>query len=398
MLVVGVAGLIGTTAAVHAIPEPTPGKLPIGKWSAVGVAQGEASAVLPQGRLELIARFQFDFRLIVDSDLAVTGDWVSNGAANLYLDGTDGVLEQSYLGDGIAFTIGDEVVFDGTYDWTSTFISQGLAFEVPAGELIPKVTLIVEGSTCEEAWGQVAVRWEDEYEGVGWTPSFAGNWNGVAQDVPDSRSDFLPGLNQLIADHNEQMAPFRAGQPSQVDVASVWGLIQRSIPLINEIRNLGECAEKFFGPENLEHWTSVLSSVVSNSIIGIAMFQQPPITGQELLGLVDAGLAAGAFSSGQYATENAALAERLLQERAQEIFDEAWVPEGAPVEDGNTCQAQSGCIYANYEQAAAVLSGRLMGWDFALPDGSTISAAEIGQYWTDAGIDVDGTVRGIEAG
>lgn len=56
-----VDGLIGSAAAVHVIPDPTPAKLPIGKWSAVGVAQGTANADLPQGRLELIARFQFDF-------------------------------------------------------------------------------------------------------------------------------------------------------------------------------------------------------------------------------------------------------------------------------------------------------------------------------------------------
>lgn len=393
-----VAGLIGSTAAVHAIPEPTPGKLPIGKWSAVGVAQGTANAVLPQGRLELIARFQFDFRLIVDNDLAVTGDWVSNGAANMYLDGTDGVLEQSYLGDGIAFTIGDEVVFDGAYRWTSTFISQGFEMEVPAGEMIPDVTLIVEGATCEEAWGVVAVRWEDDYEGAGWTPSFAGNWTGVAQDVPDDRNDFLPGLNQLIADHNEQMSPFRAGQPSQVDVAATWDLIQRALPLINEIRNLGECAERFFDAEQLEHWTSVLATLVSNSIIGIVMFQQPPINGYELLGLVDAGLAAGAFSPGQYESENAAVADRLLQERAQEIFDGALVPEGEPVEDGLPCPSARGCIFPDMDEAATILAGRLMGWDFTLVDGSTMSAAEMGRYWTDAGYDFEGTIRGVEEG
>lgn len=392
------AGLVGSTAVVHAIPTPTPGKLPIGRWSAVGVAQGAANADLPQGRLELIARFQFEFTLIVDNDLAVTGDWVSNGAANMYVAGTDGVLEQSYLGDGIAFTIGDEVVFDGTYNWSSTFISQGIEMEVPAGELVPDVTLIVEGSTCEEAWGQVAVRWEDDFEGAGWAPAFAGNWTGVAQEVADDRNDFLPGLNQLIVDHNEQMVPFRNGQPSQVDVAAVWNLIQRALPLINEIRNLGECAERFFGPEQLEFWESVLSTLVSNSIVGIALYQQPPIDGYELLALVDAGLAAGAFGPHQFVSENGQLADSLLQARAQEIFDGALVPEGGPVEDGNTCPSARGCIYPDMDEAATILAGRLMGWDFTLVDGSTMSAAEMGQYWTDEGYDFEGTIRGIEEG
>lgn len=393
------AAVLMATGTVAAAAAPAPVSLEVGQWEAHGRTQGTSSFSSPQGNLDLSAEFEFDFTLDVGVDGAATGEWLSVGDVVLAADAAEGsgTLNQGYRGDGIVSTIGEELAFEGRYDWSGTFTTNGFTVAVPAGEMVPDVTLIVDGTTCDEAWGTMALRWEEDFEGAGWEPSFVGTWIGSAADVPDERlDDYLPGLSQLVVDHNEQVVAWSSGQPTQSQVVVAWDFIDRSLELLNELRNLGECAQRLFTPDRLEQWQSVLTTATDNPIRAIALFKEPPVGGYEMLALVDAGLAAGLFGPGSMNTPSGAEAEALLRAGAQQIFDDAVIPDGGLDSAGEPCASSSGCLGPGLDEGAMILSGRLLGWSFDLSDGSTISAAEIERRINAENIDFEDTVRGVE--
>lgn len=376
------AATVGTTTTptIAASPEPDGPRLEVGSWIAEAVVQGTAGADLPEGRFDLTARFDYQFELLVGTDGAATGSWETDGTGTLVAQvGQTAVLDQVYDGSGVVFTMGDDIVFDGSVTRTGTVTANGFTQPIAAAEFVPDTHVTVLGSTCEEAWGDMVTFWNEQVEAQGWTPAFGGSWMAVAQDVePDRRADLLPGAVQAVANWESGLASLNSGDPGAVDAGALWGLIDQTLPVLNEIRNLGECAQRFFGPDSIEHWEHALTFIVTNSIRAILMFQQPPPSGYEVLALVDAGLAAGSFGELQFFPERGAEADELLRARAQEVFDGAVVPPGAPADaDGTPCGSPQGCIWPTSDQAAAILAGELMGWEFELADGSSEPASDL---------------------
>lgn len=306
-IVAAVAALVATTAAAAPANPPSP-RLEVGSWIADAVIQGSAGADIPEGRFDLTARFDIRFELLVGADGGATGSWDSEGVGTLVAQvGQTATLDQVYNGAGTATSSEDGIVFDGSVTRTGTVTVNQFTQPIAAAEFVPETLVTVLGSTCEEAWGDIATSWNEQLEGGGWTPAFGGSWMAVAQDVePDERAELLPGIVQAFADWEAGLASLNSGDPSSVDAAGLWDLIDRTLPILNEVRNLGDCAQRFFGPDSLERWQHGLTSIVTNSIRAIIMFQQPPPTGYEVLELVDAGLAAGSFGQQRSSPSRAA--------------------------------------------------------------------------------------------
>ena len=378
-LVVATAATLVATTAAAAPADPPPPRLEVGSWIAEAATQGSAGADIPEGRFDLTARFDFRFEFVVAADGAVTGSWDSEGVGTLIAQvGQTATLDQVYNGAGTATSSGDDIVFDGSVTRTGTVTVNQFTQPIAAAEFVPETLVTVLGSTCEEAWGDIATSWNEQLEGGGWTPAFGGSWMAVAQDVePDERAELLPGVVQVLADWEAGLASLNSGNPGSVDAASLWNLIDRTLPILNEIRNLGECAQRFFGPDGLERWEHGLTFIVTNSIRAIIMFQQPPPSGYEVLALVDAGLAAGSFGQQQFFPESGIEANDLLRVRAQEIVDGALIQPGENGSEGTPCESPSGCVWPSADEAAAILAGELMGWAFEVADGSLVPARQL---------------------
>jgi hypothetical protein len=379
LVVAALAALVATTAAA-APADPSGPRLEVGSWIAEAVIQGSAGADVPEGRFDLTARFDFRFELLVGTDGAATGSWDTDGVGTLIAQvGQTATLDQVYSGAGTVFTMGEDIVFDGSVTRTGTVTVNQFTQPVAAAEIVPEISVTVLGSTCEEAWGDIATFWNEQLETGGWTPAFGGSWMAVAQDVePDERADLLPGAVQAVADWEAGLASLNSGDPGAVDTGGLWNLIDRTLPILNEIRNLGECAQRFFGPDGLEYWEHGLTFIVTNSIRAILMFQQPPPSGYEVLALVDAGLAAGSFGQQQFFPESGTETNDLLRIRAQEIFDGAVrAPGEAADTEGTPCESPSGCVWPSADEAAAILAGELMAWAFEVADGSLVPARQL---------------------
>jgi hypothetical protein len=372
-------------------------RLEVGNWIANSVLEGTSQADTGGVRIDFAGRFDVDFEFDVDIDGVAVGSWTSTGEGTMVLDAPEGTatLEQQYLGAGELFTIGDEVSFSGTIDRSGVMQVAGQSIPVASSDVDPGMTINIVGSSCEEAWGDLDLAYEEGARGIGFAPDWIGPWFAVEQGSDDDpRADLIPGLNQLAADHEAFLVGRNADEFDDTAVDVVWDFIQRALPLLNEIRNLGECARRVFDADQLEWWETVLSTIVRNSILVIATTID--LTGYELLALVDAGLAANAFGPNLPPPELTADTLDELHRQSDRIIDEMIVRDGEQLPEGIPCSnAGRGCLSASVAQLGALIAAKKMGWDVTLANGETRSAASIIDQFGDVGVDVEGEVRSI---
>lgn len=304
-----------------------------------------------------------------------------------------GTLQQQYIGSGEVFAVGGEVVFAGTYDRTGVVEIVGRSLPIAASDFDPGITVNITGSGCEEAWGDTDLSYEEGAREVGFSQTdWTGPWFAVEQGVEDDeRPALVPGLNQIAADHEQLLV-----RPDEFDataVAAVWDLIDRALPILNEIRNLGECPRRYFDPDQLEWWETMLSAIVRNSILVIV--DSIDVDGFELLALVDAGLAADAFGPNLPQPDLTADVLAVLQQRADDIIQEMIVPDGEELPEGVPCDnGGRGCLAPDaWDQLSALVVAKKMGWSVQLVHGETITASEIiDEFAARNGLDVEGGV------
>jgi hypothetical protein len=385
------------TAAVASTSEPDrpPGSgLDVGSWIADGFLEGVSTQAEEGVDFEFTARFDYQFEFDVDTAGAASGGWTFTGNGTLLATSPDGdvVFEQAYTGGGELFTIGDEIAYGGTL--TRTGVARSAGFETPINETETAETLAIDitGSSCEEAWGDLAPSYIANADDLWATADWVGPWFAVRQDTErDDRPDLVPGLNQIAADHTRLLAGLSATDVSTEIVPALWGLIHRALPILNEIRNLGECARRLFDDDQLEWWETIVSTFVRDSIL--AILTATDVDGFELLALVDAGLAANAFGPNlptPVLTDDALAA---LRARTDEIIGEMVIEDGDPLPEGGTCDNARGCLgVTSWDQLGALVAAKKMGWDVELADGSRRSAESLIQQWAEQGGDVEGAV------
>lgn len=384
------------TAAVASTPEPDrpPGSgMEVGTWVADAFLEGVSTGVEEGVDFEFTARFDYVFEFDVDIAGAASGGWTVTGDGTLVASAPEGVvvLEQAYTGGGELFTVGDEVAYGGTVTRTGVVRSPG--FETPINETDPAETIAIDitGSSCDEAWGDLARSYVAGAGEVWATADWVGPWFAVRQGTErDDRPDLVPDLNQIAADHSRLLGGLSANDITADVVPELWNLIHRALPILNEIRNLGECARRLFDDRQLEWWETILSTLVQNSILAIVTATD--VDGFELLALIDAGLAANAFGP---PAEERLIDDTLaaLRARADEIIGEMIVEDGGPLPGDETCANPPGCLgVTSWDQLGALVAAKKMGWDVELADGSRRTAEALIEEWAEQGGDVEGAV------
>jgi hypothetical protein len=395
-------GVLGLAVAVVTLPsvvlasppEPPPGTgIEPGDWVGEAVLEGVSRTTADGLAIEFVARFDLDFGFQVDIAGSASGDWTSTGNGTMTIDGgSAGVLEQTYDGGGEVFTVGDEMSFGGMVTRVGTFVVEGQRVPIDVTEETQTLSIVVDGSSCQEAWGSIDQSYEGVSEEYGLVPEWTGPWFAVMDgSALDDRADLVPALNQIIADHERLLAGRTAPQIASTVVPALWDLVQRALPLLNELRNLGECARRLLDDDQLEHWENLLSNAVRNSIL--AAITAAELNGYELYLVVDAGFAANAFSPNIPQPELTEAALDAIAARAQEVIAEVIIAEGDEYSDGSPCTRSPGCFETDswYPMYALVVAKRL-GLDVVYPDGRTESAADILAQGVAAGRDIEAEV------
>ena len=293
-----------------------------------------------------------------------------------------GTLQQQYIGSGEVFTVGGEVVFAGTYDRTGVIEIVGRSLPIAAFDFDPGRGATPTSPTRKVPGGRLHPDRLDR---------------SVVRRRTGRRGRRAPGLNQIAADHEQLLV-----RPDEFDataVAAAWDLIDRALPILNEIRNLGECARRYLDPDELEWWETMLSAIVRNPILVIV--DSTDVDGYELLALVDAGLAANA--SGPNLPQPDLTAEVLdaLRQRTADIIQEMTVLDGEELPEGVPCDSGGrGCMAPDsWDQMSALVAAEKMGWNVQLPNGETRTASEIiDQFFVQTGLHVEGGVSEAIAG
>lgn len=392
---VATAVLTLPVVVVHASPpEPMPGTgIAPGDWLGESVLEGVSRTTADGLAFEFTARFDLDFDFQVDVAGSASGQWTSTGEGLMTIDGgAAGVLEQTYTGGGEVFTVADEMAFGGMVTRVGAFVVEGQRVPIDVSEDTQTLSVEVAGSSCQEAWGSIDQSYEGVSEEYGLVPEWTGPWFAVMQGpTPDDRSDLIPALNQIIADHERLLVGLAPEDIAATAVPALWDMVQRALPVLNELRNLGDCARRFFDDEGLEYWENLLSNAVRNSVLAIVTAAE--LTGEELLLVVDAGLAANAFNANIPEPDLTAEAVDGIVARAQTVVAEMLVAEGDQYSDGRPCTRAPGCFEnESWDPLYALVAAKRMGADIIYPDGRTESAADILAEGAALGQDVEAAI------
>lgn len=341
--------------------------LAIGPWWASasarggGVADQDGNTIVWNGRIP--AQFQFNVEKTDEQDVGTaTGTWEHQGEALLEITAAEGALDLdlTFLGSGPVAGTGLDLILTGSAT-TSAEFGIGNTADIP-----PQIVKI-GAVTCNEAYGEWAYTIERFFESEGYDAAFTGFFIGLreVEDVQDdiddlvfefsldsnSRPETVSTQSPLVDMTSAMISEYNAftdDYPEGWSTSRVIDMMARTEALLNEWRNLTECDELLFGPENVETFVNGLTFVMQ-SLIGGAGAQG--VDSETFVQLAHAGARSGAFGPGAPNPGSAVQAEQALLDAGEAILEANVDPE-------------DGQVFVNDDTERVMATGAAMGWEF----------------------------------
>ncbi|MDX1691083.1 MAG: hypothetical protein R3290_08690 [Acidimicrobiia bacterium] len=351
--------------------------LSIGDWEGSAEASGVAVIeALPGVPLEWRGTVPAEFRFaVLDDPGEVVGEWRHGGEATYTLSGTiegrniEAVGDLTFDGSGPVSGTNSRLVLDGSTHTTGTArVTAGgreVSYPVDNTTPIPTLEVDVRATTCNEAYGDWAFAIEQEFEEQGFRVDFDGFFMAFREteeinenmselleaargegELPETQSPLLQMSAELLQEYNAFTDQYPNWQTDQV-----LDLLDRTERLLNLLRNLDECEQRLFGPDNVEIFVNGLTFVIQNLAIGASGLDG--LTGAAWQHLVHVAARSGALGPGAPNPAEALEAEFALQEAAEEIL-------------ARNADPEDGLPLVNDETKVVMATAAAMGWELTV--------------------------------
>ncbi len=361
-----------------------PGLTP-GEWTATANASGVAAGSPGDMSYVWTGGVEALFQISVPTEGVATGTWAHNGSSDVVINGSLG-------GDPVTINavynfLGSEGTVTGTNrelqllgnsqsigSMDMTVAGQTHTAPINSTDPLPMMNVDIIHATCQEAYGNWAWTVEQVFQGVRLSADLVGVfWGfktspGLEEQIeglspPVSESGDLPEnlqgplytqINLYMAETEVMLSSWPAWNMDEVMQA-----LTEAERLLNELRNLTPCEERFLDEGAIEEYSSALTFLVQQLVSRIA--EEEDLRGKDILQILEVSTRVGATGSGAPNPGAAAAAENSLRQAAEGVLEANL--------DGET-----GELKANQDTIQIMLAGVINGWTYTAGEQEYIPA------------------------
>lgn len=385
------AMVVAIAVPAGAVPREPPPQLHPGSWVGIGTARGTGAASVEGATFRMAVALDARFLVDVAGD-AVHGTWEFDTPVSMTGTGLPGAGRMTWLGrvtgDGTVSGTAARLVLqaDQHATGTVTVTADGRSYTQPVDnhEAMPPLDVTIVDATCVDAQGDWQVPLQTSATRTGWDASFDASWYALrelgAADDPAALIEALrEDVDELLDRVNrtgegaDLLAPEDpASEPLPLEWEALVDMVDRTVELTNEVRNLGECARKELGPDGVERFFNALTRAMQNLVLLADEFLLEP---GDIRMLMAAATNVGAVGAGATPPERAAGIEEVLRAQGERIANENVGTDGTPSTTGKACTLDAPCLVVSYDMVDVLVIGAQYGWSYTIAD-HTRSAEE----------------------